>query len=113
MRKRARSFDDLSREGRHKLRIQSKTLRYSADVFEGLFKAHPKRTRRFSGKIKALLECLGELNDVATGENLLAKHAAPTCLTDRQASREKRLIGLARRAWDAFGETKRFWPKQT
>jgi inorganic triphosphatase YgiF len=113
VRKRARSFDDLSREGRHKLRIRTKTLRYSADVFQGLFKVHPKRVRRFSGKIKALLECLGALNDVATGENLLAEHAVPKCLTDRQASREKRLIGSARRAWDAFGETKRFWPKQT
>ena len=113
VRKRARSFGDLSREGRHKLRIQTKTLRYSADVFEGLFKAHPKRTRRFSGKIKTLLECLGELNDVATGEALLAEHAAPESLTDRQASRETRLVGSARRAWDAFGETKRFWPKRT
>ena len=113
VRKRARSFDDLNREGRHKLRIRTKTLRYSADVFEGLFRAHPKRTRRFSGKIKALLECLGELNDVATGEALLAEQAAPKSLTDRQASRETRLIGSARRAWDAFGDTKRFWPKQT
>ena len=113
VRKRARSFDDLNREGRHKLRIRTKTLRYSADVFEGLFKAHPKRVRRFSGNIKALLECLGELNDVATGEKLLAEHTAPKCLTDRRASRETRLIGSARRAWDAFGETKRFWPKQT
>ena len=113
VRKRARSFDDLSREGRHKLRIRTKTLRYTADVFEGLFKAHPKRIRRFSGKIRALLECLGDLSDVATGENLLAEHPAPKCLTDRQASREKRLIGSARRAWDAFGETKRFWPERT
>ena len=113
VRKRARSFDDLGREGRHKLRIRTKTLRYSADVFEGLFEVHPKRIRRFSDKIKALLECLGELNDVVTGENLLAEHAAPKCLRDRQASREKRLIGSARRASDAFGETKRFWPKQT
>jgi len=112
VRKRACSFDDLSREGRHKLRIQTKTLRYSADVFEGPFKAHAKRVRRFSGKIKALLDCLGELNDVATGEKLLADHPAPKRLTDRQASREKRLIGSARRAWDAFDETKRFWPKQ-
>ncbi len=74
---------------------------------------HPKCVRRFSSRIKALLECLGELNDVGTGENLLAEHAAPKCLTDRQASREKRLIGSARHAWDAFDETKRFWPKQT
>ena len=107
------TFDDLSREGRHKLRIQTKTLGYSADVFEGLFTAHAKRIRRFSGKTRPLLERLGKPNDVATGENLLAEHAAAKCLTDRQASREKRLIGSARRAWEAFRETKRFWPKQT
>jgi inorganic triphosphatase YgiF len=112
-RKRARRFDHLSREGRHKLRIRTKTLRYTADVFEGLFKAHPKRARRFACRIKVLLDCLGELNDVATGEGLVAEHTAPKGLIDRQASRETRLIGSARRAWDDFGETKRFWPKQT
>ena len=109
--KRARGFDRLNREGRHKLRISTKTLRYIADVSDGLFNAHPKRTLRFVVRIKVLLDRLGELNDVATGERLVEEGRAPKCLTDQQASREKRLIGSARRALAAFDKAKRFWPK--
>lgn len=112
-RKRARRFDHLSRETRHKLRIRTKTLRYVADVFGGLFTAHPKRARRFVRRIKALANCLGELNDIATGEDLIADGPTLKRLTDREASREKQLLGSARDAVAAFGETKRFWPKQT
>ena len=112
-RKRARRFDHLSRETRHKLRIRTKTLRYVADVFGGLFTAHPKRARRFVRRIKALANCLGELNDIAPGEDLMADGPIIKRLTDRQASREKQLIGSARDAVAAFDETRRFWPKQT
>jgi len=111
--KRARRFDHLSRETRHKLRIRTKTLRYVADVFGSLFTAHPKRACRFVRRIKALANCLGELNDIATGEDLIADGPTLKRLTDRQASREKQLIRSARNAVAAFGQTKRFWPKQT
>ena len=112
VRKRARRFHHLSREARHKLRIRAKTLRYAADVFDGLFPAHPKRARRFLRRIRNLLDCLGELNDTVTGEGLIADGPTPKCLTDRQTSRENRLVGLASHALDAFGETGCFWPKQ-
>jgi inorganic triphosphatase YgiF len=111
-RRQARRFDHLDREGRHKLRIRAKTLRYGADVVDGFFKAHPKRAGRFVGRVEILLGRLGELNDIATGEVLVADTPAPKCLTDREASLERRLIGSARRAADTFGEAKRFWPKR-
>ena len=109
--KRARRFDHLSRETRHQLRIRIKTLRYIADVFGDLFTAHPKRSRRFVRRIKALANCLGELNDIATGEDLMADGPKLKRMTDRQTSREKQLIDSAGDAVAAFGKTKRFWPK--
>ena len=113
VRKRGRHFDHLSREERHKLRIRAKTLRYAADVFEGLFAKRAGRARRFLAVTKALLDCLGELNDIATGEGLIADSALPRRLTELQAAREKRLIGEAREALDRFGEVKPFWRKRS
>ena len=113
VRKRGRHFDHLSTEERHKLRIRAKTLRYAADVFDGLFAKRAGRARRFLAVTKALLDCLGELNDIATGEGLIADSALPRRLTELQAAREKRLIGEARGALEQFGQVKRFWRKRS
>ena len=111
-RKQGRRFDQ-GREARHKLRIRTKTLRYEAEVFEALFRAHPKMGRHFVARIKTLLDCLGELNDITTGEGLIGDGPALKRLTDRQASREKVLIGSGRRALDVLCKNNRFWPKLT
>ena len=112
-RMRPRRFERVGRAARHKLRIKTKTLRYIADVFEGFFTTHPRRATRFVGRIKVLLDCLGELNDIATGEGFIDHGSAFRRLNDRQASREKRFMGLARHALAAFRNTKKFWPEAT
>ncbi len=111
-RKQGRRFDQ-GREARHKLRIRTKTLRYEVEVFAALFKAHPKMGRHIVARIKALLDCLGELNDIATGEGLIGDGTALKRLTDRQVAREKIVIGLGRRALDALCKNNRFWPNLT
>jgi triphosphatase len=110
--KQGRRFDQ-GREARHKLRIRTKTLRYEAEVFDALFKAHPKMGRHFIARIEALLDCLGELNDIATGEGLIGDGPALKRLTNQQAPREKMLIGSGRRTLDALRKNNRFWPKLT
>ena len=69
--------------------------------------------RHFVARIKTLLDCLGELNDITTGEGLIGDGPALKRLTDRQASREKMLIGSGRRALDVLCKNNRFWPKLT
>ena len=98
----------MSREERHKLRIRAKTLRYAADVFDGLFAKRSGRARRFLAATKELLDYLGELNDIAAGESFIADSPLSRRLTELQAARDKRLIGEARDALEQFGEAKRF-----
>ena len=97
--------------GRHKLPIRAKTRPDAADVFDGLFAKGAGRARRFLAATKELLDCLGELNDIATVEGFIADGSLSRRLTELQAAREKRLIGEAREALDQFGEVKRFWRK--
>jgi hypothetical protein len=51
-------------------------------------------------------------NDIAAGEALLSGKAFRR-QRDRQAARERRLIGAAREALDRFEDARRFWPKRS
>ena len=67
--RRGRKLAALDPHARHKLRIEAKKLRYSADAFERLFD-RPKRARAFIDALKAVQEALGALNDIVVGERL-------------------------------------------
>jgi inorganic triphosphatase YgiF len=72
-RKRSRGFSDQSPEARHKLRIALKKLRYTTELFAGLYDAG--ETRQFIHAMKRLQDKLGEGNDLQTGRRLVGELA--------------------------------------
>ena len=111
--KRGRGFKRLDRPERHKLRISAKRQRYAAEVVGQVFTDHPKRAARFITRTKALLDCLGELNDIATAERLLSQATAPKALGKAQARREKQLLAQARKTYKVWRDVPGFWPQKT
>lgn len=69
--KRGRHFKSLEPDGRHRLRLAAKKMRYVADFLLPLC-GNRKSAKRFSGRLAALQEELGCYNDMATTAALLA-----------------------------------------
>ncbi len=75
VRKGGKALAKLDPERRHQLRIEVKKLRYAVEFFASL----PKhgdwegRQKAFLGSLESMQESLGELNDVETARDLLAK----------------------------------------
>ncbi len=67
-RKLGRGFNDLAPEGRHRLRIALKKMRYAADSFERIYDG--KAVGRYVSRLQDLQDDLGLLNDIATAERL-------------------------------------------
>ncbi len=111
VRRRARGFDHLSPAKRHKLRIAAKTLRYAADVFDCVFPKRADKAVSFLKATKALLDRLGELNDLAVARAIVAGHPSPNGLAARIVKHEQRQLSAAHRAVKDFADVKRFWPK--
>jgi CHAD domain-containing protein len=64
-----RRLGEASSRERHRLRIQTKKLRYAAEFFRSL---HPgERAQRYIARLADLQDVLGELNDAATADRLL------------------------------------------
>jgi inorganic triphosphatase YgiF len=118
--KRGGRLRKLTPEERHKLRIQAKKLRYSADAFTTLFE-RPKRARAFIEALKELQDALGDLNDIVVGERLAHEAAvipgrAETDsafvagrITGTQKARIGPLTDRAEAALAAFEKAKAFW----
>lgn len=70
----AEHFDALDDDGRHRLRKHLKRLRYAAEFSASVYDARP--VRRYLEGLRAVLERLGTLNDVAVGIALYSA-AAP------------------------------------
>ncbi|HEY3797497.1 MAG TPA: CHAD domain-containing protein [Caulobacteraceae bacterium] len=110
----------LDPEHRHKLRIEAKKLRYSADVFVGLFD-RPKRATAFLAALKEVQDALGALNDIVVGEKLAHEAAASAGLADAetafvagrisgtQKARVEPLLEAAETALAELGDVKPFW----
>lgn len=114
LRKLARRLDEVSDEARHEARIEAKKLRYAAETFASLFPE--KATARFVGRLKALQEELGALNDVATAEPVLegldltpAAAEAARDLLGRQSKDKAAHIRRAVRAFESLEDAPRFW----
>ena len=97
-------------EARHHLRIEGKKLRYAAEAFASLYPA--RRMAKFIGRVKALQDVLGELNDVAVSGPLLASLAlepdaafAAGELVGLRLADKDRLIARAGKALDRLAET--------
>jgi CHAD domain-containing protein len=72
VRKRGRHLMRIGPHERHLTRIELKKLRYTADLFGGLFEARGK-IRAYNRTAAQLQEELGLLNDLATAQELLAR----------------------------------------
>ncbi|HEX3916566.1 MAG TPA: CHAD domain-containing protein [Caulobacteraceae bacterium] len=114
------SLRELDPEARHRLRIDAKKLRYSADAFVGLFQRH-KRAHAFITALRDLQDALGDLNDIVVGERLAHEAAAipgraetdsafvAGRITGAQKARVGPLTDRAEAAFEAFADAKPFW----
>ena len=116
LRKRGQRLQELDAEGRHRLRIAAKKLRYAAEFFAALF---PKRrVRPYIQSLAAMQVVLGGLNDAATMLRLLPEALAGARAPDPRvagliqgwsaASTHLQLDALFR-AWDHWQRQKPFW----
>jgi inorganic triphosphatase YgiF len=107
----AEGGDDAAR---HHLRIEAKKLRYAAEGFAGLYGG--KRVERYLTKLKGLQEVLGQLNDLAAAEPLMAKlKLSPEAafaageLVGLKAAAKPRLIARAGKALARLDAAEPFW----
>uniref|UniRef100_UPI0026F1F5C7 CYTH and CHAD domain-containing protein n=1 Tax=Phenylobacterium aquaticum TaxID=1763816 RepID=UPI0026F1F5C7 len=110
----ARDFDGLDAEGRHKLRIKAKNLRYAAEAFSPLFPA--RAAARMVGRVKRLQDDLGALNDAAVAARLVktlhldvAGREAAERLAARKAQDAETGLKRAAKALARLSEADRFW----
>jgi len=124
LKQRGKRLARLDPAARHELRIAAKKMRYTAEFFSGLYDGkHGKRRERFVGALKELQDCLGKLNDIATGPEtaaqvLLHGHEpqkrsraifAAGRIVGARAAHEPGLIESAGRAYKDFARAKPFW----
>jgi triphosphatase len=109
MKRRGRHWAHLDDEGRHKLRIKVKKLRYSADFFGALFpgKKATRHREDFQSDLEALQGFLGDLHDQTTGPAVLAKFGIPDASEHR--AHFKQLLDKAEKAYKVLADAKRFW----
>ena len=69
-----RSFEKLSVQERHRLRIALKKLRYTAEFFRSLFRK--KHEKKYMHALAELQNSLGLINDIAVADHLLGHIAA-------------------------------------
>jgi triphosphatase len=116
--KRGKDFEELSPEGRHRVRIALKKLRYATEFFQALYPK--KRTRPYLASLKELQDDLGHLNDVAVAEQLIGSAAGASAdAADLRAGGGLVLGWHARgiadlepaavRDWKAFARKEAFW----
>ena len=74
VRKKGKALAQLDARSRHKLRIQTKKLRYAVEFFASVFasKRAMKRRKRFLPALERLQDGLGDLNDIAVHERRIA-----------------------------------------
>ena len=122
VKKRGRDLGTLSPEDRHQVRIAAKKLRYGAEFFGSLYtgKKAAKRHAAFVEALSELQDCLGDLNDIATGHELLddltgtdlkatsAVFAAGVTAVDIEA-RSGKLLKAAAKAHKELVDIRPFW----
>lgn len=104
LKRQGRALPDLPDEERHELRKQAKKLRYATEFFATLFPGH----HTFLDRLQNLQDTLGELNDLATFPDLLARHDIEDSALPKNGDRAQ-LIEDAHQAYLAFADQKPFW----
>ena len=117
VKRRGQHWDKLEDETRHRLRLQVKKLRYASEFFCALFPATKSQDRQkeFFKALKALQTTLGDLNDQATGAELLAELGLNEVIIGAMAKEQaqKRILMLqgAHKDYDTLINAKHFWRK--
>ena len=123
VRKKGRALAKLDAHSRHKLRIQTKKLRYAIEFFGGLFAGKRARRRRkqLLCALERLQDGLGELNDIAVHEERIAaigirrRRSSPKrafaagLLTGREDARIDAAMATATKAYGDLVKVRRFW----
>jgi len=123
VRKKGRMLAQLDARTRHKLRIQTKKLRYAAEFFAALFttKRALKRRKQFLPALERLQDGLGDLNDIAVHEKRIAAMGvrrrrsnpnrvfAAGLLTGREDARMDAAMTAATDAYADLAKVKPFW----
>lgn len=123
VRKKGSVVAKLGARSRHKLRIQTKKLRYAAEFFASLFrtKRAVKRRKQFLAALERLQDALGDLNDIAVHEKRIAAMGvrrrrsnasrvfAAGLLTGREDARKDTALETAAAAYAELAKVKRFW----
>ncbi|HVC62453.1 MAG TPA: CHAD domain-containing protein [Acetobacteraceae bacterium] len=100
----------------HALRLQAKRARYAAEIFAPLYPG--KAPRRFIHRLTAVQDGLGQLNDRATAEKLLAElggvggrhaYAAGLVLGFAVAGTTAEVLPRVMRRWEKFQRAAAFW----
>jgi CHAD domain-containing protein len=121
--KERRPFAQMDPPSRHRLRIETKKLRYAAEFFARLFpdKKASKRKKKFLTALERLQNSLGELNDIAVDETIITeigirrqrsdtKRAFATgLLTGREDARLDAAMAAATEAYGDLVKVKPFW----
>src|SRR5271166_1134207 len=122
--KSGKHLDTLDPQHRHKLRIQTKKLRYAAEFFAPAFprKKSMRRRKNFVDSLQQLQDALGELNDIAVNEKLLQRlggakrrhgshirKAFVGRLSAREEARISPVLKETERAYAAFAKAKPYW----
>ena len=117
LRKRGAEVPDATPEQRHQARIAAKKLRYAAEFFGSLYP--PKQIRRYVRALEDIQDILGAVNDSVVIGRLLEevagagkKPAAPRVdglVRGWAAAAARHELARYDRAWEAFGDAKRFW----
>jgi CHAD domain-containing protein len=113
----------LDAQSRHKLRIQTKKLRYATEFFGGLFagKRASRRRKQFRSALERLQDGLGDLNDIAVHEERIEalgtrrgrtdrrQAFAAGLLTGREDARAESAMLAAKEAYADWAGTRPFW----
>jgi triphosphatase len=122
-----RRLDRLPPDGRHRIRIEAKKLRYASEFFSGLWtdRKHHKRYKIFAASLEDLQTCLGDLNDIQTGHEIaagmidgkVALAGGPEAVdaaagqANKQNKRTGALLISACKAYERFSSAKPFWKR--
>ncbi len=108
IRKQGKGLGALAVEDRHRLRIETKKLRYAAEFFASLAPRNRRRQQKlFTGHLRDLQELLGELNDIETRRQL-----APRLFETGDGAADEEvaaLIARAERSYEAMRELGPYW----
>lgn len=103
-----RHLSRMDEDELHRLRIQTKKLRYALEFVAGLHVNQQERQKKFAKAIEDLQEALGQLNDLAIGRKLVTSDSWPIELHEADEA-ERALLHDAGGSLDHLRDTGAYW----